>query len=413
MADESLKDIGINLSNEFQALLCNYTSGWLSDNLLNSEDWKEIALLYEETERFDEVINEAKVWEKLLTTGFIPPDLGTPNNINLGEETTSDDRPKIHPYLETWKRYESLVNPDRQISTANGQSSYIQRRSPPDSPSLSIADTSSTPKVTSQRVVTPEEKPKKYPVIEKFLENVAEVSPSDTITTSRDLGFDKSDSKGGDRVLSQELGLSKSDSGQNVEVLAVDEPTKIKTQFTNNVNLPNLNNAIEDEPTKIKTQFANNVNLPNLNNATQKISHSQRDFAQNSLGMKGLKDLSAFLASQPNKEHIIEADLLRNDSSENILFAESELTDSQMETSKNRVTYFSGFDEEVQANGGLVDSKESEVENRTKIDDDSRYMYAMVEPALHSDRNSELEMDIILEAIAKEINREYSRFYGE
>ncbi|MEK0189210.1 hypothetical protein, partial [Microcoleus anatoxicus] len=38
MGDESLKDLGINLSNEFQSLLCNYTSGWLTDNLLSRED---------------------------------------------------------------------------------------------------------------------------------------------------------------------------------------------------------------------------------------------------------------------------------------------------------------------------------------------------------------------------------------
>ncbi|MEK0179689.1 MAG: hypothetical protein EAZ78_07710 [Oscillatoriales cyanobacterium] len=378
MGDESLKDLGINLSNEFQSLLCNYTSGWLTDNLLSREDWAEIALLYQETERFEGVINESKVWEKLLTTGFIPPDLGSSNNINLGEETTSDDRPKIHPYLETWRRYESLVNPDRPIPTANSQSSYAKRRSP----SLSLGDTSSKPQVISQRVVAPGEGEKNHPV--------AEIPLVDTRINPRDLGFDESDAEGGDRVLSQELAFSKSDSDQTSEFLPV-----------------------VDEPREIKTQLAQNVNLPNLDKATEKTEHIQRNFAQNSLGMKGLKDLSAFLVSQPNQEHIIEADLLSKSSSENLLFSESELADYQMETSE-KISDFSDVSEDfVAAKGGWLEAQESEVENRTKIADDSRNRYAMVEASLHSDRHPELEMETILEAIAQEINREYRRFYGE
>ncbi|XZN96866.1 MAG: hypothetical protein ACM65K_00690 [Microcoleus sp.] len=386
MGDESLKDLGINLSNEFQALLCNYTSGWLTDNLLSREDWAEIALLYQETERFEGVINESKVWEKLLTTGFIPPDLGSSNNINVGEETTSDDRPKIHPYLETWRRYESLVNPDRPIPTANSQSSYAKRRSP----SLSLGDTSSKPQVISQRVVAPGEGQKNHPALGNYSDSVAEIPLVDTRINPRDLGFDESDAEGGDRVLSQELGLSKSDSDQNYEVLPV-----------------------VDEPREIKTQFSQNVNLPKLENATEQTEHIQRDFAQNSLGMKGLKDLSAFLVSQPNQEHIIEADLLSKSSSENLHFYESELADSQMEKSE-KFSYFSDVSEEfVAAKGGWLEPQESEVENRTKIADDSRNRYAMVEASLHSDRHPELEMETILEAIAQEINREYRRFYGE
>jgi predicted Rdx family selenoprotein len=386
MADESLKDIGINLSNEFQALLCNYTSGWLTDNLLSSEDWEEIALLYQETERFEGVINESKVWEKLLTTGFIPPDLGSSNNINLGEETTSDDRPKIHPYLETWRRYESLVNPHRRIPTANSQSSYAKRRSA----SLSLGDTASKPQVISQRVVAPGEGQKNHPVLGNYSDSVAEIPLVDTRINPRDLDFDESDAEGGDRVLSQELAFSKSDSDPTSEFLPV-----------------------VDEPREIKTQFAKNVNLPNLDKATEKTEHIQRNFAQNSLGMKGLKDLSAFLVSQPNQEHIIEADLLSKSSSENLLFSESELADYQMETSE-KISYFSDVSEEfLAAKGGWLEPQESEVENRTKIADRSRNRYAMVEPSLHSDRHPELEMETILEAIAQEINREYRRFYGE
>lgn len=378
MGDESLKDIGINLSNEFQALLCNYTSGWLTDNLLSSEDWEEIALLYQETERFEGVINESQVWEKLLTTGFIPPDFGSSNNINIGEETTSDDRPKIHPYLETWRRYESLVNPDRRIPTANSQSSYAKRRSP----SLSLGDTASKPQVISQRVVAPGEGQKNHPV--------AEMPLVDRRINPRDLGFDESDAEGGDRVLSQELAFSKSDSDQTSEFLPV-----------------------VDEPREIKTQFAQNVNLPNLEKATEQTEHIQRNFALNSLGMKGLKDLSAFLVSQPNQEHIIEADLLSKSTSENIQFSESELADYQMEISE-KISYFSDVSEEfLAAKGGWLEPQESEVENRTKIADRSRNRYAMVEPSLHSDRHPELEMETILEAIAQEINREYRRFYGE
>lgn len=380
MADESLKDLGINLSNEFQALLCNYTSGWLTDNLLNREDWAEIVLLDQETERFEGVINESQVWEKLLTTGFIPPDLGSSNNINLGEETTSDDRPKIHPYLETWRRYESLVHPHRQIPTANSQSSYAKRRSA----SLSLGDTASKPQVISQRVVAPGEGQKNHPV--------AEIPLVDTRINPRDLGFDESDAEGGEEVLSQELAFSKSDSDQTSEFLPV-----------------------VDEPREIKTQFAQNVNLPNLENATEQTEHIQRNFAQNSLGMKGLKDLSAFLVSQPNQEHIIEADLLKHDSLENIQFSESALSefpDYEMETSEN-MSDVSDVYEEVKANGGFMEPQESEVENRTKIADDSRYKYPRVEPSFHSDRHPELEMETILEAIAQEINREYRRFYGE
>ncbi|WP_341737963.1 hypothetical protein [Microcoleus sp. CAWBG640] len=386
MGDESLKDLGINLSNEFQALLCNYTSGWLTDNLLSSEDWAEIALLYQETERFEGVINESQVWEKLLTTGFIPPDLGSSNNINVGEGTTSDDRPKIHPYLETWRRYESLVNPDRPIPTANSQSSYAKRRSA----SLSLGDTSSKPQVISQRVVAPGEGQKNHPALGNYSDSVAEIPLVDTRINPRDLGFDESDAEGGEEVLSQELAFYKSDSDPTSEVLSV-----------------------VDEPREIKTQFAQNVNLPKLENATEQTEHIQRDFAQNSLGMKGLKDLSAFLVSQPNQEHIIEADLLKHDSSENLLFSESELADYQMETSE-KMSYFSDVSEEfVAAKGGWLEPQESEVENRNKIADDSRNRYAMVEPSLHSDRHPELEMETILEAIAQEINREYRRFYGE
>ncbi|XZO04301.1 MAG: hypothetical protein ACM65L_11535 [Microcoleus sp.] len=388
MADESLKDLGINLSNEFQSLVCNYTSGWLTDNLLSSEDWAEIALLYQETERFEGVINESKVWEKLLTTGFIPPDLGSSNNINLGEETTSDDRPKIHPYLETWRRYESLVNPHRPIPTANSQSSYAKRRSP----SLSLGDTSSKPQVISQRVVAPGEGQKNHPALGNYSDSVAEIPLVDTRINPRDLGFDESDAEGGDRVLSQELAFSKSDSDQTSEFLPV-----------------------VDEPREIKTQFAQNVNLPNLDKATEKTEHIQRNFAQNSLGMKGLKDLSAFLVSQPNQEHIIEADLLKHDSLENIHFSEIELSefpDYEMEKSE-KMSDVSELYEEVKAKGGWLEAQESEVENRTKIADDSRNRYAMVEASLHSDRHPELEMETILEAIAQEINREYRRFYGE
>lgn len=387
MADESLKDLGINLSNEFQALLCNYTSGWLTDNLLNREDWAEIVLLDQETERFEGVINESQVWEKLLTTGFIPPDLGSSNNINIGEETTSDDRPKIHPYLETWRRYESLVHPHRQIPTANSQFSYAKRRSA----SLSLGDTASKPQVISQRVVAPGEGQKNHPALGNYSDSVAEIPLVDRRINPRDLGFDESDAEGGDRVLSQELGRSKSDLGQNYEVLAVDEPTEIKTQF------------------------AQNVNLPNLENATEQTEHIQRNFAQNSLGMKGLKDLSAFLVSQPNQEHIIEADLLKHDSLENIQFSEialSEFPDREMEKSE-KMSDVSDVYEEVKANGGFMEPQESEVANRTKIADDMRNRYARVEPSLHSDRHPELEMETILEAIAQEINREYRRFYGE
>ncbi|MEZ2226432.1 MAG: hypothetical protein ACBR50_09215 [Microcoleus sp.] len=391
MGDESLKDLGINLSNEFQSLVCNYTSGWLTDNLLSSEDWAEIALLYQETERFEGVINESQVWEKMLTTGFIPPDLGSSNNINLGEETTSDDRPKIHPYLETWRRYESLVNPDRPIPTANSQSSYAnyaKRRSA----SLSLGDTSSKPQVISQRVVAPGEGQKNHPALGNYSDSVAEIPLVDTRINPRDLGFDESDAEGGDRVLSQELAFSKSDSDQNYEVLPV-----------------------VDEPREIKTQFAQNVNLQKLENATEQTEHIQRNFAQNSLGMKGLKDLSAFLVSQPNQEHIIEADLLKHDSLENIHFSEIELSefpDYEMEKSE-KMSDVSELYEEVKAKGGWLEPQESEVENRTKIADDSRNRYAMVEASLHSDRHPELEMETILEAIAQEINREYRRFYGE
>ncbi len=63
-------------------------------------------------------------------------------------------------------------------------------------------------------------------------------------------------------------------------------------------------------------------------------------------------------------------------------------------------------------NAGLFESKEKEVTNKTEIADDSRIKYARVEPTLSS-RTTEVEMEIILEAIAKEINREYRRFYGE
>jgi len=122
------------------------------------------------------------------------------------------------------------------------------------------------------------------------------------------------------------------------------------------------------------------------------------------------------LVSQPNQEHIIEADLLKHDSLENIHFSEielSELADYQMETSE-KMSYVSDISEEfVAAKGGWLEPQESEVENRTKIADDSRNRYAMVEPSLHSDRHPELEMETILEAIAQEINREYRRFYGE
>lgn len=388
MGDESLKDLGINLSNEFQSLVCNYTSGWLTDNLLSREDWEEIVLLYQETERFEGVINESKVWEKLLTTGFIPPDLGSSNNINLGEGTTSDDRPTIHPYLETWRRYESLVNPDRPIPTANSQSSYAKRRSP----SLSLGDTSSKPQVISQRVVAPGEGQKNHPGLGNFSNPVAEIPLVDRRINPRDLGFDESDAEGGDRVLSQELAFSKSDSDQTSEFL-----------------------PIVDEPREIKTQFAQNVNLPNLENATEQTEHIQRNFAQNSLGMKGLKDLSAFLVSQPNQEHIIEADLLKHDFLENIQFSEIELSefpDYEMEKSE-KMSYFSDVYEEVKVNGGFMEPQESEVANRTKIADDSSNRYAMVEPSLHSDRHPELEIETILEAIAQEINREYRRFYGE
>ena len=421
MAGQSLKDIGINLSNDFQALVWNYTSGWLTDNLLSSEDWQQIALLFQETDRFEGVINELEVWEKLLTTGFIPLDLANTNNINIAEETTSEHREKIHPYLETWKRYESLVNPGRQISTTKRQSSYTERRSPPDSdsPSLPIADTPSTPKITSQRVVGPGQSPKNHPELETISdnsENVAKNSLTDTIITPNNLGWSKSDS---DRVY---------------EFSPVDE-------FSD-----------------IQTQYPQNVNRQKLQEVTEKNSRIQSDSARNSLGMKGLKDLSAFLASQPEREHIIEADLLSNshseslplseiksadlqreqssnavtyfsnlsqqreenagllasqEMSETILLSERKLADIQLEQSRKTVTYFSNLSQQRAENAGFIVSKQMEVETRTEIPDNNRLKYAMVEPKLSSDRTTEVEMEMILDAIAQEINREYRRFYGD
>ncbi len=321
MADESLKDIGINLRNDFQALVWNYTSGWLTDHLLSSSDWQEIALLYQETDRLEGVINELEVWEKLLTTGFIPLDLASANKINLGDETESEHREKIHPYLETWKRYESLVNPDRQISSAKGQSSYTDRRSPPDSdyPSLPIADTPSTPKVSSQRLVVPGQSPKNHPELGIRSDNsdrVEKTSLTDTIITPNNLGW------------------SKSDSDLVSEVSPVDE-------FSD-----------------IQTQYPQNINLPNLQDATEKTSRIQSDSARNSLGMKGLKDLSAFLASQPQGEHIIEADLLSNYHSETLPLSERESADFQITQSRNTVTYFSNLSQQRAENAGLNESPE-------------------------------------------------------
>ncbi|MCT7948255.1 hypothetical protein NG798_00415 [Ancylothrix sp. C2] len=123
MAGESLLDLGILLNNEFQALLGNSTNGWLAEDVFRSEDWQEIALLCQEVYQVEQAINELEAWKNLLTTGFIPSDLASANNSNQGKESASNEPAKIHPYLETLKRYQSFVNSAMPIPLGNGKSS--------------------------------------------------------------------------------------------------------------------------------------------------------------------------------------------------------------------------------------------------------------------------------------------------
>lgn len=141
MAGESLLDLGINLSNEFVSLLGNYTNGWLAEDVFRSEDWQEIALLCQEVYQVEQAINELEAWENLLTTGFIPSDLASANNSNQGKESASNEPAKIHPYLETLKRYQSFVNSAMPIPLGkDGKSSEQKLPTPSDLQALERAD---------------------------------------------------------------------------------------------------------------------------------------------------------------------------------------------------------------------------------------------------------------------------------
>ena len=585
MAGESLLDLGILLNNEFQALLGNYTNGWLAEDVFLSEDWQEIALLCQEVYQVEQAINELEAWENLLTTGFIPSDLASANNSNQGKESASNEPAKIHPYLETLKRYQSfvksampiplgngksseqklptpsdlqaleradfLVNSERRISDA-GESSYQELPTNSDLPSLPNVDkkpqTPTSPQTFSnsprqaekhrintfsqgeetaklssslggeERELTVFSQGKKLPNLsssfrgeereitvfsegeetEKFTsslsrqesrdkrlnqfsaqtennsENPAEESQlADVLSKDEDKGIfweeagflkensikplQESRSKAGTMPPPQEflemptepLMPVKNSGGEpipkavqnSVSELSEIHP-QIHSQNSPNVNRPILswqenrqqklnqfsaqtennsdNLAEEYQVTDVysddefveetQPQNSSNINRPFLPAQPLQTSPNRSYSAPNSQGIKGLKDLSAFLASQPNREHIIESEDLSNYESEITVFAETDLADSR-EKDKKKVNYFPQEEKDAIF---LEETEEIEFETQPEIVYERRDKSNIIEPAAMTNfQTPEIDREMIVEMFTEEINREYRRFYGE
>jgi hypothetical protein len=360
IAEDSLKDLGISLNNEFQVLLLNYTRGWLTENLFSSKDWQELAFISQQINQIEQVINELKTWEKLLTTGFIPSDLGNANRINQGEEAGSEVRSLIEPNLDFWKQSEPFVNPQRQIFTDRQLSTDVK----------SISDVSSSPKIRSQGVVTA----KNYPKIEQLSKNLPELPLGETAIATPDLDLSNSDFN------------------------------KISQVLPNPSDRGNETLSREEFAREIDRIYPPNVNLSPVEFPQEKTSQSNS--VSDSPGIKSLKDLSAFLATQPNQEHIIKADLGEDSNTESSSVLADKSSDSRRLNFRDSVSY----DSVTEANPTIVESQERELINQHSDD----YTEILPEPISLSDRhNSELDMEMIIGAIAKEINREYRRFYGE
>lgn len=408
MANKSLIDLGISLSNDFQALVHNYTSGWLTDCVFRREDWQEIDNLFQATAQVEQVINESEVWEKLLTTGFIPSDFANDSNVNLGEETTSDEREKIHPYLETWKRYESLVNLDAPISTASRQSIDTDRRSHPDSPFSpiipnqvnSVAETSSTSTVASQRLQANGQAGNNQPVLGKLSEDI-EVSGSNQVGRGMHITEPSSLQLNSDLYSFSEISPVDNSASQN--------PDDWQSQVEK---IRNFNPKLGSEAEEL---FPNEAIHPDNSAHSAKLSSS----------IKGLKDLAKFLESQPNLEYILAEDL-PTQPAENITdfiepvnpeelspFADSS---SALYPTVQDIGTVADFAEQLAQNAGLAELGKQALatEAIAALPNHSQHNETGVEPIpMNSDRNPELDMDLILGAIAQEINREYRRFYGE
>ena len=408
MANKSLIDLGISLSNEFQSLVHNYTSGWLTDCVFRREDWQEIDNSFQATAQVEQVINESEAWEKLLTTGFIPLDFANDSNVNVGEERTSDDREKIHPYLATWKRYESLVNLDAPISTASRQSSKTDRRSHPDSPFSpiipnqvnSVAETSSTSTVAWQRLQANGQAGNNQLVLGKLSEDI-EVSETNQVGRGMHITKPSSLQLNSDFYTFSEVSPVDNSASQNQDDWQSPDE-KIRT----------LSNNLGSEGKEL---------LPNEAIYTDNPTH----YANLSSSIKGLKDLANFLESQPNREHILD-EKLPTQPAENITdFIEpvnpeefSPFTDSSsaLYPTVQHIGTVADFAEQLAQNAGLAELGKQALatEASAASPNHSQHNETGVEPIpMNSDRNPELDMDLILGAIAQEINREYRRFYGE
>lgn len=357
IAEESLRDLGIHLNNDFQAFVFNYTRGWLTEDLFTSDDELEITGLYEDITQIEQVIDQLKAWEKLLTTGFIPSDMGKSNLMPQGEKIGWEGRSPLQADLDSWRQYEALIRPQMRIFPVN-----------PPSPDPATAF---NPPVTPQRTVNPVN----YPEIESSSPMMPEPGLREKA------------------IATPHPDLSSATVYQAAEVLPNFSDQAIEDL------------SVEEFGRKVETQSVQNVNLSN--GEVSRKATSQRNLAANSAEIKSLKDLSTFLAAQPNQEHIIEADSGQD------LHSKATPVLSANRSHPRRVLF-----QEPVPNPSFLEappsvSKAPEIElTQSPISESSTEIFRESMP-FSDERDSPLEMENILEAITLEINREYRRFYGD
>ena len=78
-SNKALTFLGETLRNEFETLLAEYISGWVTEDYLREEDYRELLSLENIVHQFLLIGENWVAWEKWLTSGFIPEALAIPN----------------------------------------------------------------------------------------------------------------------------------------------------------------------------------------------------------------------------------------------------------------------------------------------------------------------------------------------
>jgi hypothetical protein len=120
--DERLVALGEVLRSDFENLLGQYTTGWLTNDYLTVEDWKHLANLEAELSCFLQFGYELAALETWLTSGFMPGDLPEFGAVS-GEWTDRGGVP-----VSRWPSQVSSHSPNGLSESNSAISSYFQQK---------------------------------------------------------------------------------------------------------------------------------------------------------------------------------------------------------------------------------------------------------------------------------------------